>query len=172
MHQPCHIKLEGPEFRVAHEMEHPRTHLRSAEYLFEHSLDGYKFVSGIVWWLSCAILWTCAVIEITITDVPDQTLDNTAVPSWCYGLLLFSGILSQFSWTFFVLITSGASMTPNRATLAAISIFLVMAFIVIAFIHFGVAERGAFAFVPAYLIPDTLFYVGCLHAWRTEQSTR
>lgn len=146
-------------------MEAPRIHLRSTEYRFEHSLDGYKFFTGVGWWVSCAILWGCIVIELSTTDVLEQTLDKTTVPSWIYTFTLIVGFGMQFGWTFFVLLTTGASTARYLLVLTKLSLFIWTSNIIAAFIHFGIAERGVFAFLPMYLLLNTTIWFAFIYYW-------
>jgi magnesium-transporting ATPase (P-type) len=146
-------------------MEAPRPHLRSAEYQFEHSMDGSKFTAGVGWWLSCAILWGCTFFELASSTVTEQTLDDTAIPSWFYAFVLFVGFVTQFAWTFYVLITTGSSMPRFLAVLSMISLFIWMCNVVAAFIHFAIAERGVFAFLPSFLLLNTTIWLGFIYYW-------
>lgn len=140
-------------------------HLRSAEYQFEHSMDGYKFVSGVSWWLSCAVLWGCTIIELATTTVGEQTRDDTTIPSWFYVLTLLVGFGAQFAWTFFVLITTGSNMPKFLGVLTMLSLFVWLNNVVAGFIHFGIVERGVFAFLPMFLLLNTSIWVGFIFYW-------
>lgn len=145
----------------------------SPEYKFEHAYDSYKFVSGLVWWVSTALLFGGMIIELFTTTPMQQTLDETTIPPSIYITLLACVFLVQPVYVFFQLITIGTDTPQHEKVLAQITLFAWGSNLVLGFIHFSVVSRGAFAFVFMAVLINALTWLGYVYfqydAWVTRK---
>jgi hypothetical protein len=146
-------------------MARPRTTpwVPSPEYKFEHQYDAYKFALGSVWWLVTALLCIGMIVEIATSTPTEQTLDETTIPSAIYALLLGCVFIAQPAYVFFQLLTIGVDTPQYERTIAQITLFSWLSNLVLGFIHFGVAERGAFAFVFVAVFINAFSWLGCIY---------
>lgn len=135
----------------------------SPEYRFEHSYDTYKFVLGTAWGFATALLVAGMFVEVATSTPAEQTLDDTTIPSAVYAFLLGCAFITQPAYVFFQLFTIGADTPRHECTIAQISLFSWLSNLVLGFIHFAIAGRGAFAFVFLAVAINVFSWLACVY---------